>query len=81
MDLPRKGTKAPTGFVLNSESKEITFLYKDQDTPVVEETVEFSNKRQKVDLKVVKEDGENGKKLEGAEFGIITKMTFYQVIR
>ena len=33
-----KETKAPTGFVLNSESKEITFLYKDQDTPVVEET-------------------------------------------
>ena len=28
-----KETKAPTGFVLNSESKEITFLYKDQDTP------------------------------------------------
>ena len=68
-----KETKAPTGFVLNSESKEITFLYKDQDTPVVEETVEFSNKRQKVDLKVVKEDGENGKKLEGAEFGIYNK--------
>ena len=68
-----KETKAPTGFVLNSESKEITFLYKDQDTPVVEETVEFSNKRQKVDLKVVKEDAENGKKLEGAEFGIYNK--------
>ena len=68
-----KETKAPTGFVLNSESKEITFLYKDQDTPVVEETVEFSNKRQKVDLKVVKEDTENGKKLEGAEFGIYNK--------
>ena len=68
-----KETKAPTGFVLNSESKEITFLYKDHDTPVVEETVEFSNKRQKVDLKVVKEDGENGKKLEGAEFGIYNK--------
>ena len=27
-----KETKAPTGFVLNSESKEITFLYKDQDS-------------------------------------------------
>lgn len=68
-----KEIKAPTGFVLNSESKEISFLYKDQDTPVVEKTVEFSNKRQKVDLKVVKEDGENGKKLEGAEFGIYNK--------
>ena len=68
-----KETKAPTGFVLNSESKEITFLYKDQDTSVVEETVEFSNKRQKVELKVVKEDAENGKKLEGAEFGIYNK--------
>ena len=35
--------------------------------------MEFSNKRQKVDLKVVKEDTENGKKLEGAEFGIYNK--------
>ena len=37
-------------FVINSDSQELTFLYKDQNTPVVEETVEFSNKRQKVEL-------------------------------
>jgi len=48
-----KETKAPTGFVLNSESKEITFLYKDQDTPVVEETVAFSNKCLEADFKEV----------------------------
>ncbi|MFR7389191.1 MAG: prealbumin-like fold domain-containing protein [Blautia faecis] len=28
-------TKAPVGFVLNAESQEITFLYKDQNTPVI----------------------------------------------
>lgn len=66
-------TKAPTGFVINSDSQELTFLYKDQNTPVVEETVEFSNKRQKVELKVIKEDAKTGKKLEGAEFGIYNK--------
>lgn len=70
-------TKAPTGFVINSDSQEFTFLYKDQNTPVVEETVEFSNKRQKVELKVVKEDAETGKKLEGAEFGIYNNNDIY----
>ena len=70
-------TKAPTGFVINSDSQELTFLYKDQNTPVVEETVEFSNKRQKVELKVVKEDVETGKKLEGAEFGIYNNNDIY----
>lgn len=70
-------TKAPTGFVINSDSQEITFLYKDQNTSVVEETMEFSNKRQKVELKVVKEDAETGKKLEGAEFGIYNNNDIY----
>ena len=70
-------TKAPTGFVINSDSQEITFLYKDQNTSVVEETMEFSNKRQKVELKVVKEDVETGKKLEGAEFGIYNNNDIY----
>ena len=70
-------TNAPTGFVINSDSQELTFLYKDQNTPVVEETVEFSNKRQKVELKVVKEDAETGKKLEGAEFGIYNNNDIY----
>ena len=70
-------TKAPAGFVINSDSQEITFLYKDQNTSVVEETMEFSNKRQKVELKVVKEDVETGKKLEGAEFGIYNNNDIY----
>ena len=59
--------------MLNAESQEITFLYKDQNTPVIEETLEFSNKRQKVEIKVTKEDAETGRKLEGAVFGIYNK--------
>lgn len=39
--------------------------------------MEFSNKRQKVELKVVKEDVETGKKLEGAEFGIYNNNDIY----
>ena len=39
--------------------------------------MEFSNKRQKVELKVVKEDAETGKKLEGAEFGIYNNNDIY----
>ena len=39
--------------------------------------MEFSNKRQKGELKVVKEDVETGKKLEGAEFGIYNNNDIY----
>lgn len=74
-------TKAPTGFVINSDSQELTFLYKDQNTPVVEETVEFSNKRQKVELKVVKEDAETGKSWKVPSLEFITIMTFISAIR
>ena len=77
-DLPRgkyrvKETKAPAGFVLNPDSQEVSFIYKDQNTPEIEEKLEFSNERQKVELSVEKQDAETGKALKGATFGLYNK--------
>ena len=68
-----KETKAPSGFVLNPDSQEISFIYKDQNTPEIEEKLEFSNERQKVELSVEKQDAETGKALKGATFGLYNK--------
>ena len=68
-----KETKAPSGFVLNPDSQEVSFIYKDQNTPEIEEKLEFSNERQKVELSVEKRDAETGKALKGATFGLYNK--------
>ncbi len=49
---------APEGFVLNEEAQTVTFEYKDQKTPVIEQTATFENDRQKVEVSVVKQDAE-----------------------
>ena len=68
-----KETKAPAGFVLNPDSQEVAFIYKDQNTPEIEEKLEFANERQKVELSVEKQDAETGKVLKGATFGLYNK--------
>ena len=68
-----KETKTPAGFVLNPDSQEVAFIYKDQNTPEIEEKLEFSNERQKVELSVEKRDAETGKALKGATFGLYNK--------
>ena len=68
-----KETKAPSGFALNPDSQEASFIYKDQNTPEIEEKLEFSNERQKVELSVEKQDAETGKALKGATFGLYNK--------
>ena len=68
-----KETKAPAGFVLNPDSQEVSLIYKDQNTPEIEEKLEFSNERQKVEMSVEKQDAETGKALKGATFGLYNK--------
>ena len=68
-----KETKATSGFVLNPDSQEVSFIYKNQNTPEIEEKLEFSNERQKVELSVEKQDAETGKALKGATFGLYNK--------
>lgn len=64
---------APDGFVHNDEEQKVHFVYVDQDTPVVVESVEFINERQKVEIAVVKKDAETDNALAGAEFGLYAK--------
>ena len=66
-------TSAPTGFVLNSEAQTVTFTYKDQETPVIEQTATFENERQKVEISVEKQDADTKKAVAGAEFGFYAK--------
>ena len=66
-------TKAPEGFVLNETPQIVTFVYADQETPVVKQTAVFENDRQKVEISVVKKDAETEVTVEGAEFGLYAK--------
>ena len=51
-----KEVKAPEGFVLNEEVQTVTFTYKDQDTPVIEQEAIFQNDRQKVEVLLHSDD-------------------------
>lgn len=64
---------APEGFVLNEEAQTVTFTYKDQETPVIEQETVFQNDRQKVEVSVVKKDAETQAEVEGAVFGLYAK--------
>ena len=66
-------TTAPEGFVLNGEAQTVTFTYKDQETPVIEQEAVFQNERQKVEVSVVKKDAETQATVEGAVFGLYAK--------
>ena len=77
-DLPLGSYKiveatAPEGFVLNGEAQTVTFTYKDQETPVIEQEAVFQNERQKVEVSVVKKDAETQANVEGAVFGLYAK--------
>ena len=64
---------APEGFVLNHDRSDITFVYANQDTPVIEQEVTVGDDRQKVAIQVEKQDAENGATVAGAVFGIYNK--------
>lgn len=63
-------TKAPDGHVLNTDKQKVTFVYLDQETPVVYSSTVFENDRQKAELSVLKLDEETGLPIAGAEFGL-----------
>lgn len=61
---------AGNSFVLNKEVKYVELTYKDENTTLVFEDTEYENKRQKVDLSIIKKDAENDVALKGAIFGL-----------
>ena len=77
-DLPLGSYKimevtAPEGFVLDEEVQTVTFTYKDQETPVIEQEAVFQNDRQKVEVSVVKKDAETQATVPGTVFGLYAK--------
>lgn len=63
-------TKAPYGYVLNGEEQPVTFVYVDDKTPAIHESVTFTNDRQKLDVSVIKKDAEEDTPVAGAVFGL-----------
>ena len=63
-------TEAPYGYVLNGEEQPVTFVYVDDKTPVIYESVAFTNDRQKLDMSVIKKDAEEDTPVAGAVFGL-----------
>ena len=65
--------KAPEGFVLNNETKNVSLKYKDQNTAVVYDNASFVNERQKVAISVSKKDYDSEVGLLGAEFTLLAE--------
>ena len=62
--------EAPYGHVLDSEEHIVTFVYVDDETPVIEETTVIYNERQQLEISIDKKDSESNKAIAGAEFGL-----------
>ena len=63
---------APNGFVLNENAKFVELKYEDEETPVIEEEVEFENERVKTSLSVYKTDGVTKVPVKGAKYAVYT---------
>lgn len=61
---------APYGYVLNPNEQKVTFTYVDDKTPVIKESLTFSDDRQKLDMSVTKLDAEDNTPIAGAVFGL-----------
>ena len=62
--------EAPYGYVLNPNEQKVTFIYVDDKTPVIKESLTFSDDRQKLDMSVTKLDAEDNTPIAGAVFGL-----------
>ena len=61
---------APEGYLENDEVEHVTLSYEDDTTPVVYESAEFTDERQKVEVSAVKKDADTDAPLKGAEFTV-----------
>ena len=59
-----------SGYVLNPNEQKVTFTYVDDKTPVIKESLTFSDDRQKLDMSVTKLDAEDNTPIAGAVFGL-----------
>lgn len=68
-----KEKETADGYVLDGEIREIDLTYRDQDTPVVTFSEDWQNKRQRVEVSVLKKEKDTERVLEGAVFALCTK--------
>lgn len=68
-----KEVEAPSGFVLNPEEKIIEIKPGNHQEPFVYVNVDLENKRQNVEINLVKKDAGDKKVLPGAEFGLFAE--------
>lgn len=66
-----KEVTAPDGFVINGEPQNADLVYEDQYTELVFDGLSFTNDKQDVEIKVIKQDSETDTFLKGAEFALI----------
>lgn len=63
-------TKAPFGYLLDPQEQTSTFVYVDDETPVIYDTKTFQDERERVELIVEKRDAEDDRAVTGAVFGL-----------
>lgn len=66
-------SKAPEGYVVSNEEKEVEITWENQQVPVINRNVEFVNERQKVSISLVKKDDIGNLPLKGVRFGLYVK--------
>ena len=59
----------------------MTFTYKDQNTPVIEQEAVFRNERQKVEVSVVKKDAETQATVKAQSLGCMPKRIFWHTAK
>lgn len=69
--------KAPAGFVVDPEAKEVELKYKDQETEVVYGEAEFEDIRIRPELSLVKTDSVTKKPAAGAVYGLYAAEDIY----
>lgn len=72
---------APEGFVLNGEAQTVTFTYKDQETPVIEQEAVFENDRQKVEVSVVKRMLKHRLQSQAQSLDCMPKRIFWRMVK
>lgn len=68
-----KEVETAHGFVLDKEPRYVDLSYRDQDTPVITFQEEWQNRRQKVQVSILKKEKDGERVLAGAVFGLYTR--------
>lgn len=71
--------EAPYGYVLDTERKNFSLVYENQNVEVVYEHCAIQNERQKIEIEVVKKDQVTHEMVSGAEFSLIANRDIYNV--